>query len=290
MHINFQHLMYFREIALSSSVTKASQRLNIAQPALSIQLKRFEEALGTQLFRREGMRLLLTPIGEEVLRLSHQVHASGQRLRELATSNTLQRHLKFGSLDNIPKVFVADLAIRLKEKADAMVSVIEGDLELLLRELVAGSIEFVVTEFPVRQVAGKKLASVSLAKKQVGVFGVKRFLKLKKGFPQSLDQVPVILPTEHSRLKSEIDHFFVASGINPKVVFESQDTMVQKMLALKGEGVVFLPYHESEIGILEDLHLIAEVPELESEFFAVSLTSDRNLRELSLLLKGPGSV
>lgn len=285
--MNFQHLMYFREIAIQGSVTKASLRLKIAQPALSIQLKQFEQSLGTQLFRREGRKMILTPMGDEVLRLAHQVHQSGQQLRALKETNSFVKQMRFGVLDNIPKNLVADLALTLKNQSRATVSILEGEQDRLLRELISGALEFVVTEEPITQFAGKQLLSKVLLKKELKVFGVKKFLVLQKDFPRSLHLQKVILPTEHSKLRSDLEHFFSSASVQPIVAFESQDTMVQKMMALKGEGVVFLPYLESEISTLFDqLKLVAEVPQIVSEFYLVTRPeSSQLLEELLVSLK-----
>ena len=64
---------------------------------------------------------------------------------------------------------------------------------------------------------------------------------LKRTFPKSLDGVPCIVPTIHSKIRSDIEHFFHLNAIRPKLIAETQDTAVQKLLALKGDGVIFLP-------------------------------------------------
>ena len=43
--LNYHHLIYFREIAKEGSISKASEKLLIGQPALSAQLKQLEEEL-----------------------------------------------------------------------------------------------------------------------------------------------------------------------------------------------------------------------------------------------------
>jgi LysR family transcriptional regulator, transcriptional activator of nhaA len=279
--INFQHLIYFREVALQGSVTKASERLRIAQPALSIQLKQFEESLGTQLFRREGKKMILTPMGYEVLRLAHQVHQSGQDLSALKEESFIVRHLKFGVLDNVPKNLVADVAMSLRASSKAVVSILEGEQDRLLRELLSGAIEFVVTERPITQFAGKQLSSSSLVKKTLCAFATDEYKHLKTNFPKSLNLQNIILPTEHSKLRGDLENYFANYTIQPRVSFESQDTMVQKMMAVRGQGVVFLPYLENEIATLfSQLNLIAEIPEIKCEFFLIHRSENEEIIKL----------
>lgn len=57
-------LRIFKTIVEQSSMNKASQLLNVSQPALSRKIAKFEDEIGAQLFRRVGKRLELTRIGQ----------------------------------------------------------------------------------------------------------------------------------------------------------------------------------------------------------------------------------
>lgn len=59
-----RHLRYFCVLAEQLHFTKAALLLNVAQPALSHQIKQLEEELGTQLVERTNRRVHLTPAGE----------------------------------------------------------------------------------------------------------------------------------------------------------------------------------------------------------------------------------
>jgi DNA-binding transcriptional LysR family regulator len=61
-------LKYFEEIALTGSLSRAAERLNIGQPGLSLSLKRLEALLDTKLFFRRSHGLSLTPSGIKLLR------------------------------------------------------------------------------------------------------------------------------------------------------------------------------------------------------------------------------
>ena len=61
--IELRHLRYFAAVADAGSFTHAAERMFVAQPTLSQQIRRLEEIIGTPLLqrRREGLRL--TPAG-----------------------------------------------------------------------------------------------------------------------------------------------------------------------------------------------------------------------------------
>ena len=58
--LNYHHLLYFWVVAKEGSLARASQELCLAHPTLSGQIHRLEEALGAQLFTRQGRNLVLT--------------------------------------------------------------------------------------------------------------------------------------------------------------------------------------------------------------------------------------
>src|SRR5215467_62293 len=71
--IELRHLRYFTAVADAGSFTHAAERMFIAQPTLSQQIRRLEEIVGTPLLqrRREGLRL--TPAGTVLLDASRTV-------------------------------------------------------------------------------------------------------------------------------------------------------------------------------------------------------------------------
>lgn len=72
--MELRHLKYFVTIADEGSITKAAEKLLIAQPPLSRQLQYLEEEIGTPLFvRGRGRQTVLTEAGERFLPYARQV-------------------------------------------------------------------------------------------------------------------------------------------------------------------------------------------------------------------------
>ena len=67
MALNFHHLRLFQAIAREGGLTRAAERLNLSQSALSTQLQKLEAQLGHALFDRRGKRLALTEAGRIAL-------------------------------------------------------------------------------------------------------------------------------------------------------------------------------------------------------------------------------
>jgi LysR family transcriptional regulator for metE and metH len=73
MKLEIRHLQLVQAITSEGSVTRAAERLNVTQSALSHQLREIEDRLGTPLFLRVNRRLALAPAGERLLQSAQRV-------------------------------------------------------------------------------------------------------------------------------------------------------------------------------------------------------------------------
>lgn len=89
MKIELRHLQLVDAITTEGSVTRAAERLNVTQSALSHQLREIEDRLGTPLFLRVNRRLALAPAGERLLvsarRVLADIRATEDDIARLAT-------------------------------------------------------------------------------------------------------------------------------------------------------------------------------------------------------------
>ena len=74
--MELRHLRYFVAIAEEQSFTRAAERLWIAQPGLSTQMRRLEDELGIQLLERHSRGINLTRAGELFLERARAVLAA----------------------------------------------------------------------------------------------------------------------------------------------------------------------------------------------------------------------
>ncbi len=66
--LNYHHLLYFWTVAKEGSIARACEKLNLAQPTISGQLRVLEETLGEKLFTKRGRGLAMTEVGQVVYR------------------------------------------------------------------------------------------------------------------------------------------------------------------------------------------------------------------------------
>lgn len=95
MNLDVRNLQLVLAIHEESGVTRASERLNVTQSALSHQLRELEDRLRTPLFLRVKKRMVITPAGETVVRLARRV------LQDLAAAEEEIRLLSDGTRGTI---------------------------------------------------------------------------------------------------------------------------------------------------------------------------------------------
>lgn len=113
--LNYHHLRYFWAAAREGSVTRASEKLHISQPAVSTQIRGLEQALGEKLFTRSGRTLALTRTGRVVYRYAEEIFGLGAELMETLKGRPTGRpaRLVVGIVNVIPKL----IAYKLLEPA-----------------------------------------------------------------------------------------------------------------------------------------------------------------------------
>ena len=239
--MNLHHLKYFLVIVEEGSLTKASQKLLIGQPALSAQLKQFEQALGTQLFKREGKKLILTPTGEYVSKYARAIkNLEDELVSNLGSiTNYGEREVVLGAQENVPKSILANVIHNLDKLRPMRIKIIEGTGEELFTLFTKGKIDMFIGNFrPLSST--KEVLYISLGEEDVCVWGTKESKDLKRKFPDSLNGRDFILSGFENQLRHDFEKFMLESGLKFNVKVEAQDTALQKELALKNLGLLLL--------------------------------------------------
>lgn len=263
MHwLNYHHLYYFRTIANEGGIARAAEKLRIGQPTLSAQLKQLEAMVGRPLFERRNRKLILTEAGKSALAYANEIFRMGEEMLEVLKDRTPenQPHLQIGALDSVPKSILLSIIMKAYKIAPCTVSILEGKGDELLRELRAHRIDLIVSNYPSAATVGEQTFSKSVAKLPVFVYGVEKYKHLRKKFPKSLNGIPFVLPTAHSKLRHDLNHYFKLNDIQISSIAETQDTSLQKLIAQHGIGLA--PFSEVEakeqglikIGQLEDVY------------------------------------
>lgn len=279
--LNYHHLNYFRMIANEGSIARASEKLRIGQPTLSAQLKQLEEMVGVPLFERRNRRLVLTDAGQDALNYANEIFRLGDEMLEVLKDAPTGKntHLQIGALDGVPKSVLLSLVSAAYKIAPCTVSILEGKGDELFRELRAHRIDLIVSNYPAPAVEEAQVYAKSVAKLPVSVYAPEKFAGLRKNFPKSLDGSAFVLPTAHSKLRHDLNHYFKLQGIRITPVAETQDNSLQRLLSEKGIGLAPLSevkgFSEENLvklgrlaGVYEEVWLISAQRKIENKIAA----------------------
>lgn len=241
--LNYHHLLYFRVIATEGSIAKASEKLFVGQPSLSSQLKNLEDSLGQKLFLRKNRSLVLTEAGKLALEYANEIFLKGEEFMQVFNDENLSKkfHYKIGVVDSAPKILTCELTEFAQKVGDnCLVTLTEGTPKELVESLNNHKIDLVLST--IKEISNQDdLIVSSPSTSPISAYASKDFEHLIKGFPESLNDQPFILPTRHTQLRYDLEQFIHSHHIHYNLIAEVQDSSVKKLMAEHGRGIIFLP-------------------------------------------------
>ena len=93
-------LTIFRAVVRENGVTRAAAKLNRVQSNVTTRIKQLEEQLGTELFIRDGRRLVLTPAGETLLPYAERLLALADEARQALREDHPSGRLRLGTMES----------------------------------------------------------------------------------------------------------------------------------------------------------------------------------------------
>jgi LysR family transcriptional activator of nhaA len=260
-------------IAELNSISKAAEKLLLGQPTLSAQLKQFEQSLGVKLFERQHKKLILTEHGKLALEYARNIFKMGGEMYE-ALHDRLRPskiNIQFGALDSIPKQIMLQLTQAALKIAPCSISLVEGKFEELMRDLSSHKIDLAISNFLPKLESTKGMYHKIISKRPVGIYGSPEFKSLRKKFPQSLNDQPIVLPTYDSQMRYDLEHWIRLNEISFDVVAETQDTALKKLMATNSMAMIPVASHTVQRQVLSgELVLIGELNSVTEELYLLS--------------------
>jgi len=273
--LNYHHLLYFWTVAKEGSVARATQRLRLAQPTISGQIRQLERQLDQKLFQRQGRSLVLTDVGRVVYRYADEIFGLGRELMDVLQGRPTGRPLRLtvGVADAVPKLIVSRLlepAFRLEQVVQLVCR--EGQAERLLAELALHTLDLVISDAPIPPHVGVKGFSHLLGECGVTIFAVPALApRYRRRFPRSLDGAPILLPTGDNVLRRSLDQWLDAHGIRPVIAAEFEDPALLKTFGQAGRGLFAGPsVIEREIARQYGVRVVGRLAEVRERFYAIS--------------------
>lgn len=154
MNFTLRQLRYFDALARHGHFGRAAEACSISQPALSVQIKDLEEALGAELFERSARQLRLSAFGEEFLLRVRDILRSVDELGDLARANRNQLvgRLRIGVIPTVaPYLLPALISSLTTANADLDIHVRETVTPKLLQELAEGRLDTAIVALPISE-------------------------------------------------------------------------------------------------------------------------------------------
>ncbi|XVJ68230.1 MAG: LysR family transcriptional regulator [Rhizobacter sp.] len=270
---SYRHLYYFWVVAKEGGMSKAAARLDMAVQTVSAQVHELERSLGYTLLKPAGRGLELTDAGQAALRQAEQIFQLGEHLPAIVRDavSLPQVRLSVGVADSLPKLVVRQLMQPVISAPNLKLLCHEGEFEDLLGELALHRLDVVLADQVPPPNRNLRLYCHALGSSAVAWYALAAVVALvKKGFPHSLEQVPVLLPTAHAPVRARLDRWFEKNGIQPKVVGEFEDSALLKTFGASGMGV--FPAAQSvhdDLVARYGVKLVGLAQGVEEHFFAI---------------------
>jgi len=249
--MELRHLRYFVVVAETCHFGQAAERLQIAQPPLSQQIRHLEAELGIGLFTRTTRSVKLTPAGESFLvdaqRILRSVDAAGRRARRFADGKA--GTLRIGLTGTASYAQLPVLARLVKEQLPDVVLDIRTELLTPAIELalVSGELDVGVLRPPVRD-ASLEMRPIA---REPFVVALPEGHRLSAARTLSVGELRaedfIMYPSGRSVIHDVVVRACRAAGYHPRVAHESDKTSTQLSLVAAGLGIAILP--ESVRGI-----------------------------------------
>jgi LysR family transcriptional activator of nhaA len=278
---SWNHLYYFWTVAREGGVARAAQVLHLTPQTVSSQLRVLEDALGVQLFARSGRRLVLTDSGRLALSFADEIFRLGAEMTEALKGRASGRPLQFsvGVVDVVPKTVAYRLlepALRLAEPVRILCR--EGKLDALLADIAIHKLDMVLADTPLGASLNVRAFNHPLGECGVTFFAAPALaLRLRAGFPRSLDESPMLVPALNTALRGALMHWLDQQGLRPRIVGEFEDRALMQAFGQAGVGVFVSPsVIDAEIARQHGVEPIGSTDEVRERYYAIS--AERHLR------------
>ena len=240
-------MRYFVAVAEELHFTRAAQRLNIAQPPLSQQIRALEEELGVQLFLRTRRSVALTDAGRHLLERARQLLGAAQAL-----ASELQRvergevgllRIGFSSTLPLTKVLRDVVADHRRSHPDVALSLREMHSQLQFDGLRRGELDVGLVRYNERAPDGLRLVVLRRDPLRLVVPANHRFARRKSvAIVDCRDEAFIGFPGDAGTGTGPLlKRLCAQAGFEPRIAQEAREATTQIGLVAAGLGVAVLP-------------------------------------------------
>ncbi|WP_280846368.1 LysR family transcriptional regulator [Streptomyces sp. SAI-119] len=241
MIVELRTLRVFVAVAEEQSFTRAAERLSVAQPAVSHQIRSLEKELGEALFERSTRSIRLTEAGRVLLPLAAQTLADADRVTaEFASRAALVTGtLVLGTVDGAEHTpLPALLSTFHRQYPGVAVQLVEGRSAALISRVEEGELDAAVVALPQQPLAEDLRSVVMLEDEIVAVVPADSPLSGRENMPiELLSGKTLISYDPDSGLRPHVQSAFEAAGIDFTTQYATNDGGLHAALVEAGVGI-----------------------------------------------------
>ncbi len=273
MKFSYRHLYYFWVVAKEGGIARAAARLGMAVQTVSAQVRELERSLGCSLLRPAGRGLVLTDAGIAAMHQADQIFQLGEQLpaavRDAASSPAVR--LAVGISDALPKLVVHRLLLPVLDEPNLRLLGHVDEFDGLLADLALHRLDVVLADRAPASNPNLKVYSHALGSSPLAWYAPRALhAAARRGFPQSLQTVPVVLPTTHAAVRLRLDQWFERHGIQPRIAGEFEDSALLKTFGAGGMGVFpAASFVHDDLLAHYEVKLVGPCDGVDEQFFAI---------------------
>lgn len=251
--MDIKQLTYFITIAEEGTITQAANKLHMAQPPLSTQLKLLEDELGVKLIERGARKIKLTDAGKILYqRAKHILEIKTSTEKEIEEFRKgIQGTLRLGTISSSGAVLLSKRIIDFNKKyPNIKFEIHEGNTYELIEKLNSGIIEVGIVRTPFNS---KNFQCLFLeAEPMVAVMSENYNFEATRDeiFLEDLKHIPLII---YRRFEKILLGEFQNLGIEPYVFCINDDARTSILWARAGLGIGIVPKSAINFGLMDNI-------------------------------------
>ena len=242
--MEIRQLRYLVTIVEAGGFTRAAERVHVAQPGVSAQIRQLERELGQELLDRSGRSVRLTEAGAAVLPHARAALRAIDDLRDAADemAGLVRGHVRLGMVTSCG---VPDMPVLLERfhrvHPGIDISLVEDNSYALVDQLRDGTLDVALIALTMKDPEGLELAVIA----DEAIVAV-----VAHGEPLSdqetvglgaLEEHTLISMPVGSGMRSVLDEACTAAGVRPRIGLETTNPQMLAQLAARGLGVAIVP-------------------------------------------------
>lgn len=239
--MEIRHLRYFVAIAEAGSLMKASERLHVAQPALSVHVSNLEVELGVRLVERSNRGITLTEEGQLLYeRALTMLQYHEEAIMTLKSRKTVaEGSVSIGVPSTLPGLIGPELYRSMKQELPSVsLYMVEASTAALYEWLQDGKIDFAIL-FSIPEDVG--LDVTPLYSEDFSLVGLPDERGNEDIEFADLLQHELVMPCSATSWRKILDLAAEERGMRLTPRFETESMTALRSIAMSGEGVAVLP-------------------------------------------------